>query len=373
MLRSPSSARCWWRWRRSMGAPPRRRHCPPAATSGALRATLCAMRGPRCEPHRTARMPGRCSARRTWQRPAPRVTRRSTRAPIVFSARRCGAIRATSPRSSVPGTLAGLRHDFSEQLRLGREASRVAPRLARPYAVIADAQIELGQYDDAARSIQRLVNIKPGLPAYARASYYRELTGDPAGAVRAMRLRRLRRRRPREPRVRADANRKSRAGPRAPARGQGCLPRLASGLARLLGRVGRTRARGRGARRPWCGRRAPAPPRPRPAASAGARLPRGAGAGRRTSPRRATPPHRRASSVRARSRRRRAARRRGGAARGEPRQPGPGGAARPPCLAREAEHSLRGRSRLGTHACGPPERGPRMVAARARGPARSIR
>jgi tetratricopeptide (TPR) repeat protein len=86
------------------------------------------------------------------------------------------------------GTLAGLRHDFREQLRLGAEASRAAPGLARPYTVIADAQIELGRYDDAARSIQRLVNLKPGLPAYARVSYYRELTGNPAGAVEAMRF-----------------------------------------------------------------------------------------------------------------------------------------------------------------------------------------
>ena len=86
------------------------------------------------------------------------------------------------------GTLAGLRHDFREQLRLGRDARRVAPGLARPYTVTADAQIELGLYEDAARSIQRLVNLKPGLPAYARASYYRELTGDPVGALRAMRF-----------------------------------------------------------------------------------------------------------------------------------------------------------------------------------------
>jgi tetratricopeptide (TPR) repeat protein len=86
------------------------------------------------------------------------------------------------------GTLAGLRHDFREQLRLGLEARRAAPALARPYTVIADAQIELGRYRGAARSIQRLLDLKPGLPAYARASYYRELTGDPAGAVRAMRF-----------------------------------------------------------------------------------------------------------------------------------------------------------------------------------------
>lgn len=86
------------------------------------------------------------------------------------------------------GTLAGLRHDFPEQLRLGRAALRAAPALARPLTVIADAQLELGRYAAAARTIQRLVDLKPSLPAYARVSYYRELTGDPAGAVRAMRF-----------------------------------------------------------------------------------------------------------------------------------------------------------------------------------------
>jgi tetratricopeptide (TPR) repeat protein len=86
------------------------------------------------------------------------------------------------------GTLAGLRHDFSEQLRLGLEARRAAPELARPLTVIADAQIELGRYSGARHSIQRLVDLKPSLPAYARASYYRELHGDLEGAVEAMRF-----------------------------------------------------------------------------------------------------------------------------------------------------------------------------------------
>ena len=86
------------------------------------------------------------------------------------------------------GTLAGLRHDFRRQLVLGRRAAAVAPQLARPLTVIADAQIELGRYGAAERSIQRLVDAKPGLAAYSRASYYRELSGDTAGAIEAMRL-----------------------------------------------------------------------------------------------------------------------------------------------------------------------------------------
>jgi tetratricopeptide (TPR) repeat protein len=86
------------------------------------------------------------------------------------------------------GTLAGLRHDFAGQLRIGRRAVAQAPELARPYTVVADAQIELGRYEAAARTIQRLVDRKPGLASYARASYYRELSGDLAGAASAMRL-----------------------------------------------------------------------------------------------------------------------------------------------------------------------------------------
>jgi tetratricopeptide (TPR) repeat protein len=86
------------------------------------------------------------------------------------------------------GTLAGLRHDFAEQLRIGRRAVAQAPELARPYTVVADAQVELGRYEAAARTIQLLVDRKPGLASYARASYYRELSGDLAGAAAAMRL-----------------------------------------------------------------------------------------------------------------------------------------------------------------------------------------
>jgi tetratricopeptide (TPR) repeat protein len=86
------------------------------------------------------------------------------------------------------GALAGLRHDFEAQLRLGLAARRAAPELARPLTVVADAQVELGRYAAAARTIQRLVDLKPGLASYARVSYFRELTGHVDGAVAAMRL-----------------------------------------------------------------------------------------------------------------------------------------------------------------------------------------
>ena len=85
-------------------------------------------------------------------------------------------------------TLAGLRHEFREQLRLGVEARHLMPESVGAYPEIADAQVELGRYPAAETTLQRMVDRKPNLSAYARISYYRELHGDLDGAIDAMRL-----------------------------------------------------------------------------------------------------------------------------------------------------------------------------------------
>ena len=86
------------------------------------------------------------------------------------------------------GTLALARHDFREGLRLGERALALAPGTVRPYAVVVDAQVELGRYDEAERSLQRMIDLRPNLASYARVSYFRELTGDLGGAAQAMSL-----------------------------------------------------------------------------------------------------------------------------------------------------------------------------------------
>jgi tetratricopeptide (TPR) repeat protein len=84
-------------------------------------------------------------------------------------------------------TLALARHDFSGGLRLASRARELAPQMALPYAPLADAQIELGRYGAAARTLNRMVRLKANLTAYARISYFRELHGDLSGALQAMR------------------------------------------------------------------------------------------------------------------------------------------------------------------------------------------
>lgn len=86
------------------------------------------------------------------------------------------------------GTLALAKHDFRGGLQHGREARRIDPDVVQPLNLVADAQVELGRYDEAARTLQTMMDLKPSLAAYARVSYFRELHGDLDGAAEAMRL-----------------------------------------------------------------------------------------------------------------------------------------------------------------------------------------
>ncbi|HET7452888.1 MAG TPA: hypothetical protein VFL12_09115, partial [Thermoanaerobaculia bacterium] len=74
-------------------------------------------------------------------------------------------------------------HRFAD---VEREAARLhaeRPVDADVLGMIADAQMESGRYREALATIQEMVNLRPGLPAYSRVSYAREIHGDLAGAV----------------------------------------------------------------------------------------------------------------------------------------------------------------------------------------------
>ncbi len=85
-------------------------------------------------------------------------------------------------------SLALSRHRFGEALALGRRARALSPSTARNYGVIGDALVELGRYREAFAAFDTMARLKPGLAAYARISYARELRGDVAGARDVMRL-----------------------------------------------------------------------------------------------------------------------------------------------------------------------------------------
>ncbi len=86
------------------------------------------------------------------------------------------------------GSVALSRHEFRRGLVLGRRAVALSPSTAAGYGVVGDALVELGRYEDAFATFDKMVSLKPSVSSYARISYARELLGDVPGAARAMRL-----------------------------------------------------------------------------------------------------------------------------------------------------------------------------------------
>ena len=84
------------------------------------------------------------------------------------------------------GTLANARHQFHDALRLGEQARALNPTVPRVYGVIADAQTELGMYDQAIQTLQTMIDMRPDLSSFSRVSYARELHGDLDGAIAMM-------------------------------------------------------------------------------------------------------------------------------------------------------------------------------------------
>lgn len=82
--------------------------------------------------------------------------------------------------------LAAARHEFSVALATVDRALKINDFSATAYGVKTDALTELGRYDEARRAAQRLLDLRPGVDAFTRASYQLELRGDVTGARTAM-------------------------------------------------------------------------------------------------------------------------------------------------------------------------------------------
>lgn len=76
------------------------------------------------------------------------------------------------------GALANARHDFADARALAQRAIAADSYSADAYAVLTDAQTQLGDQPAATVAVQHLLDLRPGLSAYARASYDLELHGQ---------------------------------------------------------------------------------------------------------------------------------------------------------------------------------------------------
>ena len=79
-------------------------------------------------------------------------------------------------------------HRFAEARALALEVIARRPDDAPALGNLSDAALELGRFEEAAQAAQRMVELKPNLPSYARAAYLRWLQGDGRAAKGILRL-----------------------------------------------------------------------------------------------------------------------------------------------------------------------------------------
>src|SRR6185312_12692187 len=84
------------------------------------------------------------------------------------------------------GALANARHGFATARDLAHRVLRMDPYSADAYGVLADAETQLGHPAAATEAIQHMLDLRPGLAAYARASYDLEQQGRLGDAVALM-------------------------------------------------------------------------------------------------------------------------------------------------------------------------------------------
>ncbi|MEZ4950522.1 MAG: hypothetical protein R2784_14225 [Saprospiraceae bacterium] len=92
--------------------------------------------------------------------------------------------RALSDKASVQMSL----HDFGPALETAEKAVAINAYNAQIYGVLVDANVELGNYEEAVKMADKMVSIRPDLRSYSRVSYLREIYGKVDGAIEALEM-----------------------------------------------------------------------------------------------------------------------------------------------------------------------------------------
>jgi len=81
------------------------------------------------------------------------------------------------------------KHEFATALAEAKRLNQRMPDDVMTYGFLTDANVELGNYQDAEAAAQMMLDLRPGnLPAMTRAAYLRELFGDVDGALELMNM-----------------------------------------------------------------------------------------------------------------------------------------------------------------------------------------
>jgi tetratricopeptide (TPR) repeat protein len=81
------------------------------------------------------------------------------------------------------------RHEFASARDLATGLNKRTPDDVSVYGYLVDANVALGDYDEAEQAAQWMLNLRPGnVPALVRAAELREVFGDPEGAIEVLRM-----------------------------------------------------------------------------------------------------------------------------------------------------------------------------------------
>lgn len=79
-------------------------------------------------------------------------------------------------------------HRFSEALDLASVLQKINKNDNDVYGALTDANVELGNYEEAVKTAQQMVDLRPDTSSYSRVSHLRSLHGDTFGAIDAIRF-----------------------------------------------------------------------------------------------------------------------------------------------------------------------------------------
>ena len=81
------------------------------------------------------------------------------------------------------------KHEFAAALEAAKKLNQKMPDDVMLYGFLTDANVELGNYKDAEKAAQWMLDLKPGnTPGLTRAAYLRELYGDIEGSLELMEM-----------------------------------------------------------------------------------------------------------------------------------------------------------------------------------------
>ena len=79
-------------------------------------------------------------------------------------------------------------HQFKDALATAQQGESINNFNAGIYGALVDANVEMGNYDEAVKDCDKMISIRPDLRSYSRASYLRQIYGQNAAAIDAMKM-----------------------------------------------------------------------------------------------------------------------------------------------------------------------------------------